>query len=205
MTEARRPTVAIAAALGVVSILFVLASRSVGQEHNTSTAVQVDQDSESILAFASVAAVLTSPRCMNCHVPGDSPLQGDQGTPHTLSVKRGLDGRGTPGMRCTNCHQDENSRQPHGPPGAPGWRLPSPSTRLAWQGLSVGDICRAVKDPGRNGGKSLPQLIEHVRDDRFVNWAWNPGPNRSVPPLPHDAFVAKLAEWTQTGAACPGE
>jgi hypothetical protein len=204
MTWARRSTAAVAIALGVTCVFFQLGSYSFGGSQPPS-GVRADQALASMRAFASVATVLTSPRCLNCHIPGDTPLQGDQQTAHTMNVKRGSDGRGTPAMRCTNCHQDRNAPEADGPPGAPGWRLPPPSTRLAWQGLSVGDICRAVKDPSRNGGKSLPQLIEHVRDDRFVNWAWNPGPHRSVPPLSHDAFVASVTEWIQGGAACPGD
>ena len=50
---------------------------------------QSSDDTESLRAFAVVASVLTSPRCLNCHVPGDSPLQGDMGTPHNMNVRRG--------------------------------------------------------------------------------------------------------------------
>lgn len=158
---------------------------------------------ESLRTFTVVASVLTSPRCLNCHVPGDSPLQGDSQMLHNMKVKRGLDGSGTPAMRCTNCHQEENSKQPHGPPGRPGWRLPPPSMRMAWQGLSVGDLCRTLKDPAKNGDRSPAQLLEHVRDDRIVNWAWNPGSDRTIPPVSHDEFVAQFTEWIQTGATCP--
>jgi hypothetical protein len=159
-------------------------------------------DADSIRAFSAVASVLTSPRCLNCHIPGDSPLQGDAQTPHNMNVKRGPDGRGTPAMRCTNCHQETNSPQLHAPPGRPDWRLPPPSMPLLWKGLSIAGICRAVKDPASNGGMTTTQLIEHVRQDPFVNWAWNPGPGRTLPPLTHDEFVARFTEWIETGAAC---
>lgn len=162
-------------------------------------------DADSIRAFSAVASVLTSPRCLNCHIPGDSPLQGDAQTPHNMNVKRGPDGRGTPAMRCTNCHQETNSPQLHAPPGRPDWRLPPPSMPLLWKGLSIAGICRAVKDPASNGGMTTTQLIEHVRQDPFVNWAWNPGPGRTLPPLTHDEFVARFTEWIETGAACPQE
>lgn len=162
-----------------------------------------NDEAQSLRAFSVVASVLTSPRCLNCHVSGDSPLQGDSGTPHNMNVKRGPDGRGTPAMRCTNCHQDQNSTTLHAPPGRPDWRLPSPDMRMAWQGLSVGEICRTLKDPARNGGKTTDQLIEHVRDDRIVNWGWDPGPGRSIPLVSHDEFVAEMTAWVQTGAACP--
>jgi hypothetical protein len=166
---------------------------------------QTQKDEESIRAFSAVASVLLSPRCLNCHIPGDSPLQGDAQTPHNMNVKRGPDGRGTPAMRCTNCHQEANSSQLHAPPGRPDWRLPPPSARMAWWGLSIAGVCRALKDPAINGSRSTAQLIEHVRDDRIVNWAWEPGPGRTLPPLTHDEFVARFTEWIETGAACPQE
>ena len=170
---------------------------------SASAAKQVDARMEqSLRAFAAVASVLTSPRCLNCHVPGDSPLQGDEETPHNMNVKRGPGGKGTVAMRCSNCHQEVNSSALHAPPGAPGWRLPPPSMKMAWQGLSVGEICRTLKNPDKNGGRSLDQLEEHIRNDRIVNWAWNPGPDRSLPPLTHEEFVERFTEWVQTGASC---
>src|SRR5207253_8286656 len=59
--------------------------------------------------FEDIAAVLASPRCANCHISGDAPLQGEDGHPHAMRVRRGLDGRGTPAMRCSNCHQEASS------------------------------------------------------------------------------------------------
>jgi len=76
---------------------------------------------------------------------------------------------------------------------------------MAWQGLSVGNICRVLKDTATNGGKTPEQLIEHVRDDRLVNWAWDPGPGRSIPPISHEEFVAQVTAWVRGGAACPQE
>src|SRR5260370_18515308 len=66
-------------------------------------------DAIGLSTFRDLASVLVSPRCLNCHVSGDSPLQGDDRQPHNMNVKRGVDGRGTPAMRCTNCHQATNS------------------------------------------------------------------------------------------------
>lgn len=164
---------------------------------------QSNSEKESLRAFSVVASVLTSPRCLNCHVTGDTPLQNDAGTVHNMNVKRGPDGRGTPAMRCTNCHQDQNSQQLHAPPGRPDWHMPPPEMRMAWQGLTVGDLCRTLKNPATNGGKSSQQLVEHVRDEPLVNWGWNPGPGRSVPFISHEEFVSVFTEWVQTGANCP--
>ena len=158
---------------------------------------------KSLQAFRAVASVLTSPRCLNCHIPGDTPLHGDDGKPHKeLNIKRGPDGRGTPAMRCTNCHQSENAMTPHAPPGAPNWQLPPPSMRMAWQGLSTGDLCRTLKDPSKNGNMTLAQLYRHLDEHPLVLWAWNPGPGRSIPPLSHEQFMSRVKEWMDTGAAC---
>ncbi len=102
------------------------------------------QDREGALgAFANIASVLSGPRCANCHISGDSPLQGDDGHPHTMQVRRGIDGRGTPAMRCSNCHQEVSSRTPHAPPGAPGWRLPPMATR--WHGRDSGISANSIE------------------------------------------------------------
>ncbi|HWE22934.1 MAG TPA: Isoquinoline 1-oxidoreductase subunit [Myxococcales bacterium] len=157
---------------------------------------------ESWQAFVDVAAVLTHPRCLNCHVPGDSPLQGDAGIPHNMNVRRGADGRGTPAARCTNCHQEASSTALHAPPGAPDWRLPPPNMRMAWQGLTTEQICRSLKDPRRNGGRNLGNLVEHVTSDRLVNAAWSPGPGRAAPPISHEEFVRRFVRWVDGGAPC---
>jgi len=153
-------------------------------------------------AFAEIASVLTCPRCISCHVPGDAPLQGDGGRPHNMNVKRGVDGSGTPALRCSTCHQTENSEAVHAPPGAPDWRLPPPRMRMAWLGLGTEALCQSLKDPARNGGRSLAALEEHLRSDAIVNWAWSPGPGRQPPPLSHEAFVARFVAWEQAGAPC---
>jgi hypothetical protein len=159
-------------------------------------------ESAALSAFRDVASVLTSPRCLNCHLNGDSPLQGDQHEPHNMNVKRGADGRGTPAMRCTNCHQSTNVDSAHAPPGAPDWRLPAADTPMAWLGLSTGALCRTLKDPAKNGRRSASALLEHVTEDRTVNWAWNPGIGRSAPPLSHQRFVDTFKEWVDGGAPC---
>jgi hypothetical protein len=41
---------------------------------------------------------------------------------------------------------------------------------------------RAIKDPKRNGGKSMEQLVEHMAEDTFVGWGWAPGAEREPAP-----------------------
>ena len=165
---------------------------------------QNSKKEDGIRAFRDVSAVLTSPRCLNCHVSAGYPLQGDDNHVHIMKVARGTDGAGgSVAMRCLTCHQDANTPTPHAPPGAPGWRMPAAATPMAWQGLSTGGICRALKDPQTNGKRSLAELVKHVTSDKIVNWAWNPGPGRSLPPMPHEQFVDAVKLWAAAGAPCP--
>lgn len=157
---------------------------------------------KNLQAFRAVASVLTSPRCLNCHSSSDGPLQGDDNHPHAMKVKRGVDGKGSPALRCFACHQSENGKAPHSPPGAADWQVPPPKMPMAWKGLSTGELCRTLKDPAKNGNRSLQDLIPHM-DTSLVRWAWNPGAGRTVPPLSHDEFVSRLKEWIDAGAACP--
>jgi hypothetical protein len=163
-------------------------------------------DSEGIAAFETVRAVLQNPRCQNCHIPGDAPLQFDDGREHAQEVRRGPDGTGSAGLVCGTCHGTANppaSWGPHMPPGAPNWHLPPPDRKMVFIGLGSGDLCRRLKDPNENGGKDLEALVRHVRDDRLVLWGWSPGVGRAPVPVPHDEFVAKFETWVAAGAPCP--
>src|SRR6266545_3386165 len=114
-----------------------------------------EKRAEAVAAFAIVQKVLQHPRCQNCHIPGDAPLQFDEGRIHGQSVQRGRLGLGAPGLRCATCHSSENppaSYGEHMPPGAPGWRLPPPQHKMVFIGLSGGELCRRLKDREENGG-----------------------------------------------------
>ncbi len=150
--------------------------------------------------FEPVARVLQHPRCTNCHVAGDFVRQGEQGRRHIPNVQRGPDNKGVGFQRCGTCHGAANNPTT-GVPGAPNWQFAPPSTSV--DGLSAGDSCRALKDPARNGNRSVAAVIEHMRNDPLVRWAWTPGRARSVPLLGHAELVAALEAWANAGAPCP--
>jgi hypothetical protein len=160
-------------------------------------------DTGARVAFAEVYKVLMHPRCMNCHPSGDSPLQGDDSHTHAQNVKRGEDGKGKYALKCANCHQDTNLIGANLPPGNPTWHLPTKKMPLVFQGKSPRELADQLKDPRRNGGKALDQLVEHVTHDKLVLWAWEPGNGRTKPPLSHDEFAKKFREWVEKGAASP--
>jgi len=154
-------------------------------------------------AFLQVYKVLTSPRCQNCHPAGDAPLQGDDSHVHLQNVKRGKDGHGVYGMRCDTCHQTANLAGEHMPPGNPKWALPPPEHKMVFVGRTPAQLCRQIKDPAQNGGRSLQQLFEHVSADDLVGWGWDPGQGRTLPPLSRAETSAQMKIWIDGGAACP--
>jgi len=155
--------------------------------------------------FAVVQRVLQHPRCQNCHIPGDAPLQFDEGRAHAQNVRRGPDGKGAPGLPCATCHATKNppaSYGEHMPPGAPNWHLPPPERRMVFIGLTAGDLCRVIKDPAKNGGRDMAALLKHVGEDKLVLWGWSPGVGRAPVDVPHAEFVAAFRRWADAGAPC---
>jgi len=159
-----------------------------------------DAGARSVALFTEAGKVITSPRCINCHPAGDRPLQGASDRLHQPPVSRGPDGFGTTTLRCATCHQAANF-DPAGIPGHPHWHLAP--REMAWQGKSLGDICRQIKDPARNGNRSMAALLAHMAEDSLVGWAWNPGSPRDPAPGTQKEFGALLKAWIDTGAACP--
>jgi hypothetical protein len=160
-----------------------------------------------VAAFATVQKVLQHPRCQNCHIPGDAPLQFDAGTTHAMNVQRGVDGKGAAGLPCATCHGAQNlpaSYGEHVPPGAPNWHLPPPERKMVFIHVSAKDLCTRLKDQQQNGGKDLAALVEHVDKDQLVLWGWSPGIGRAPVSVPHAEFVAAFKRWTDAGAPCPG-
>jgi hypothetical protein len=106
-------------------------------------------------------------------------------------------------MQCNTCHQTTNLPGAHMPPGNLKWALPRPEQKMVFVGRSPGELCRQIKDPKQNGGRSLTDLLHHIADDSLVGWAWNPGEGRTPPPLSRADTVAQLKIWIAGGAACP--
>ncbi len=159
-----------------------------------------DQTDRSRALFVEAGRVLQHPRCLNCHPAGDRPSQGEDQHPHSPLVVRGLDDKGAIALRCATCHQATNFA-PSGVPGHPLWHLAP--REMAWQGKSFGEICEQIKDPRRNGGKTLTQIHEHLAHDTLVGWAWAPGGTREPAPGTQAQLGALIAAWIETGTACP--
>jgi hypothetical protein len=195
-----------AAALGSATLLSgVVATMAAAQDDEGLRPVSVfesiaDETERSIALFEEAGKVLTHPRCVNCHPAGDTPLQGDDSHPHVPVVHRGDGNFGVPGMRCNTCHQAENVDRA-GLPGHPAWHLAP--IEMAWAGKSLGEICAQIKDPARNGGKSLAEIHEHMAQDSLVGWGWHPDAGREPVPGTQAGFGELIGAWIDTGAACP--
>jgi hypothetical protein len=154
--------------------------------------------------FVEIGTVLTHPRCMNCHPAGEHPLQGADHHDHRPAVWR--NDTGSSGTPCTECHTEQNvtlheAASYRSIPGHPRWGVAPLS--MAWQGKSVGDICRQLKDTARNGGRDLTMLQEHIAKDDLVAWGWHPGEGREPAPGTQEAAGELVQAWIDSGAECP--
>lgn len=157
--------------------------------------------------WARVYEVFSHPRCANCHVEDNRPRWSGAHygvtRVHAFNVQGGADGSGfgNPGLHCTTCHFDSNSNVLHGPPGVAGWHLAPPE--MVWFGKSSAEVCAQIKDPARNGNRTLDEVAIHVRDDALVGWGWDPGPGREPAPGSAQATYEALVKWAAEGAPCP--
>lgn len=162
-------------------------------------------EAASAAAFAQMATVMMSPRCMNCHTAANFPRQGDDRHPHLFGVSRGPANRGPDGLRCVTCHGLANNTASGVPGAEEAWRLAPLS--MAWEHLSPAQLCRLLKDPKRNGGRTGAAIVDHLHT-HLVMWAWSPGADihgqpRTLPPLSYADFIRAAETWTATGEACP--
>src|SRR3954469_12185225 len=146
---------AVSAFASIVTLSCLLHSSAKTAASTAGTAIDAARSQAS---FIQIAKVLRHPRCMNCHTATDFPRQGNERRRHDMMVLRGSDNHGAPAMRCSSCHQNIN--QENGVPGAPNWGLAPLS--MAWEGLDDHQLAEVLKDPARNGRRSLEQLYEHM-------------------------------------------
>ena len=125
---------------------------------------------------------------------------------HEPPISRGMGGFGPAGLNCSSCHGAENFDYPNGTGSVPGdeiWFMPP--LEMAWLGKTPQEICLQLKDPERNGARTLQQLIEHNATDGLVGWGWHPGRGRENPPGNQALFGELTQAWVDSGAYCPSE
>ena len=75
--------------------------------------------------------------------------------------------------------------------------------RTGLQGRPLFEICAQLKDPDKNGGRSVDDIGTHVANDPLVLWAFAPGTGRQPAPGTHATFAALIRAWADSGAECP--
>jgi hypothetical protein len=73
---------------------------------------------------------------------------------------------------------------------------------MIWEGLTDRELCELLKDPKRNGHRTVQQIVEDMSTP-LVLWGWHPGEGCTPIPMPLSGFLAKVRDWASKGAACP--
>lgn len=185
--------------LFVSAVSFVSATSVLGADEQA-------VNGEGLAAWAKIYEIVSHPRCANCHVADGRPMW--SGPSYGEARVHGMNVGGDPnllfgnvGMLCSTCHMAENASAYHGPPGAEVWHLPPAD--MAWWDKSSSHICAQLKDPARNGNRSLEDIETHIREDALVAWGWAPGPGREPAPYSAAQAASFVADWAANGAPCP--
>jgi hypothetical protein len=171
------------------------------------TATPVPAQDAGLDAWRKIHEVFSHPRCANCHVgPDHLPVwsgasYGPKPRPHGMNISAGASRKGAETVLCSSCHTHHNSTVPHGAPGARSWELPP--VEMQWFGRSSAEICAQIKDPARNGGRTIAKVAEHIEHDALVHWGWAPGPGREPAPYSVTELVDYLKQWDAASAPCP--
>lgn len=163
-------------------------------------------------SFDPIADVLLHPRCANCHVGADGIPLWSTGTdasgadtggtrPHGFGIHAGESRMGIETLPCSTCHMDRNGVLEGSAPGAEGWALPP--VEMQWIARTPSQICEQLRDPARNGNRTLAEIAAHVAEDPLVVWGWDPGPGRVPAPGTPEKTAADILAWADAGAPCP--
>ena len=153
--------------------------------------------------------MVTHPRCANCHVgPDNIPIWTVAGEtksrPHGMNIHAGDSRIGAETLVCSTCHMTSTAPNevPHAAPHV-GMDWQVAPVEFVWFGKSGAEICQQMRDPKRNGGKTMAEMEEHMAKDELVGWGWHPGGNRTPVPGTQAQFGALFKAWVQAGAHCP--
>jgi hypothetical protein len=163
---------------------------------------------QGLAAWSKFYDVLSHPRCANCHVGADNlPIWSDppapRPRPHGMNINAGESRIGSETLPCDTCHNRHNAELPHGPPGAPNWRLAP--VEMQWSGKTSAEVCAQIKDSSRNGNRSVGAIADHVANDSLVAWGWAPGAGRASAPYSAAETASYLRQWEAAGTPCPAK
>ena len=125
-----------------------------------------------------------------------------------MNIRAGESRIGAETLPCRTCHvtAQETARNdtPHAAPQVTdAWRLAP--VEAHWFGQSSAFVCAQLRDPDRNGGRMVEDLVDHLDHDVILHWAWSPGGGREPAPYSLDEHIADLRLWGAAGQPCPDE
>ncbi|MBW7968015.1 hypothetical protein [Bradyrhizobium sp. BR 10289] len=199
------------AASAIAALTGIVAAKDDGKSE-VSQAGSVSR-AEGLEAWKRIEAVVTHPRCANCHVdakaiPIWTPAGETKPRVHGMNIHGGESRIGTEALACSTCHMTStqaNEPAPSPPRAGIDWQLAP--VAFIWFGKTGAEICAQLKDPKRNGGRDAAGLVDHLRHDAslngFIPRGWAPGAGRSTPPGSFEEHVKDMAMWGAAGQPCP--
>lgn len=173
--------------------------------------VQAESNDDGLAAWARIYEVVSHPRCANCHTgESDRPMWSGPSygptRPHGMNIRAGDSRIGAETLPCRTCHVTTNERAdnslPHAAPQVmDAWRLAP--VEADWFGRSSDVICAQLRDPERNGDRTVAELADHLEHDVILHWAWAPGGGREPAPYDLKSHIADLMAWGAAGQPCP--
>lgn len=206
------PAAAALLAAVLVTPLNAAEEAGIGRVINTFEGGSVSPE-EGLANWQKFYEVASHPRCANCHVGAvnkpmwSGPSYG-KARPHGMNINAGESRIGTETLLCSTCHTTLTESRPDAntiPHAAPRvamvWGLAP--VEAAWFGKSSAYICNQIKDPERNGGRTIRDVAAHLDHDLVLHWAWNPGGTREPAPYSLQESMDFLMKWSAAGTPCP--
>ena len=199
----------LAISLGVV--LIVASSAAFAEETGTVIAPPAEGSisrDEGLAAWDRIYEVASHPRCSNCHVgASDRPMWSGPSygrtRVHGMNIQAGASRIGAETLLCSTCHayREGGNDMPHAAPQvAMNWQLAP--VEADWFGRTSDEICAQLRDPERNGGRTMIELAEHLDHDLILHWAWSPGGGREPAPYSLQEHIDDLLIWGVAGFPC---
>jgi hypothetical protein len=124
-----------------------------------------------------------------------------------MNIHAGESRIGAETMLCSTCHayrEGTGNDLPHmAPQVAMNWQLAP--VEAHWFGQSSEEICNQLRDPDRNGGRTMDEIAEHLNHDLILHWAWSPGGGREPAPYSLQEHVNDILIWGVAGFPCAND
>ena len=190
-------------------LIAALLATPVAAEEKELSAPETVSIEEGLVAWGRVYEVTSHPRCSNCHVgPSNVPMWSGPSygrtRSHGMNINAGESRIGAEAVLCSTCHafrEDNANNLPHmAPQVAMNWQLAP--VEAEWFGKTSEEVCNQLRDPDRNGGRTLEELIVHLGHDLILHWAWRPGGGREPAPYSLEEHMNDLSIWGTAGFPC---